>query len=370
MKRIVFFAALAWAACSPDMGSGPLPTDGGPSVRSDAGAAANDADGGPIDAGSNEEGSADSGVTTVDSGLPNVDAGQAVDAGRPTDAGSQGVDAGSQPVDAGRADAGVTDGGRPVDAGTSMPDSGNGCGSAKLCESFESYPTGNLSNNTNLGPWRVRVADNRGAVSVDSARAASGQRALKVRIESGAASGGRIQYNAAPLFAMPRGQLYGRMKIFLGADGSSVHWTMFSASGTVPPGSAASGHRTNYLYSSFQQQGTNKNVFGAVFSDNQTGQDCYQGTSQLIPTNRWACVAFSFDGVAQRYRLWLDGAAVPSASVNTTGAGCVSHPPQTPWYGPRFDEFYIGAWSWHPMTAPLEFWVDDLVLDDQPVSCP
>jgi hypothetical protein len=296
-------------------------------------------------------------------GTGSGDAGMTPPTQRPSDDGGAtlSVDAGF-PVDAGRTIA---------DGGTQPPDAGNNeCGTAKLCESFESYPTSGLANNSMLGPWRVRVSDNRGAVSIDSSRAASGQKAIKVRIESGAASGGRIHYNAGPLFASPRPQLYGRMKIFMGADGSSVHWTMFAASGVVPPGSAASGHRTNYLYSSFQQQGTKKNLFGAVFSDNQTGQDCYQGTSQFIPTNRWACVAFSFDGAALKYRLWLDGAAVPGGAVNTTGAGCVSHPPQTPWYGPRFDEFYVGAWSWHPMSAPMELWIDDVVLDDQPVSCP
>jgi hypothetical protein len=36
---------------------------------------------------------------------------------------------------------------------------------------------------------------------------------------------------------------------------------------------------------------------------------------------------------------------------------------------PNFDEFYVGALSFHPMSAGLDLWIDDVVLDTKPVAC-
>jgi hypothetical protein len=156
--------------------------------------------------------------------------------------------------------------------------------------------------------------------------------------------------------------------MYMGNDGSSIHWTMFGMAGTVPSGPTM-GHHATYLFSAFANN-AQKNVFEDVYYDDQTAQDCWNASSQLIPQGRWACVAFSVDATAIRYRFWLDGVAVPSMNLDTTGMGCVAHPPATPWYGPMFDELYIGALSFHPMSAPLDLWIDDLVVDTSPVSCP
>lgn len=302
--------------------------------------------------------------TPHDSGTqPVIDSGM----GAPEDSGT-GSDAG-QSVDAGT-DAGTVIADAGFDAGTSVPDAGpDVCGNAKLCEQFEGYDAGNLVNNRTFGPWRVNVQSG-GSISLDSTRSTSGTRALKIHVDQGASAGGQLRTKSAPLFASGRTQLYGRFMMYMQNDGSSVHWTMFGASGTVPAGSSpAAGHHTTYLYSAFANN-NGKNIFSDVFYDDQTAQDCYNGSSQLIPVGRWACVAFAVDSAAITYRFWLDGVLVPSMSINTTGQGCVAHPGATPWYGPVFDELYIGALSFHPMSGPLDMWVDDLVVDTVPVSCP
>ena len=91
-----------------------------------------------------------------------------------------------------------------------------------------------------------------------------------------------------------------------------------------------------------------------------------------MPESRWTCVAFEMDSVARRLRLTTDGAAAPAVAVDDHGQGCVGDvvPDDSPWYGPAIDELYVGAWSFHPMTGPLEVWIDDLVVDVDPVSCP
>jgi hypothetical protein len=50
---------------------------------------------------------------------------------------------------------------------------------------------------------------------------------------------------------------------------------------------------------------------------------------------------------------------------------CVALTPTTdPWYGPAVVDLFVGAWSFHPMNAPLDVWIDDLVVDTSPVACP
>lgn len=304
----------------------------------------------------------------IDSDLPleqdagTLDAGFVFDAGSTIDAGAT-IDAGVI-ADAGRPDAGMTiDSGIP-DAGSTDP-----CGGAKLCERFDGYSTTTLSNNSTLGTWRVSAPGPGITATLDANRSRSGK-AFKIHMDQGSSSGAQLRTTSGPLFSTGRQQLYGRMWLYLGADGSSVHWTLFGASGTVPPGSASAGHRATYLFSAFQNGAGQKNVFGDVYYDDQTHQDCWNSSSQLIPTNRWACVAFFIDGPAMRYRFSLDGAPVPSMNVDTTGQGCVAHPAMSPWTGPVFSEFYVGAMSFHAMTGPMDLWIDDVAVDTVPLSCP
>ena len=65
-----------------------------------------------------------------------------------------------------------------------------------------------------------------------------------------------------------------------------------------------------------------------------------------------------------------DGAS-PFLVVDETGQGCVGDVANdSPWYGPVIDQLYVGTWSFHPMTGPLEVWIDDVVVDTEPVACP
>ncbi|MBX7098627.1 MAG: hypothetical protein K1X89_13045, partial [Myxococcaceae bacterium] len=280
-----------------------------------------------------------------------------------------GGSAGGGSAGGGRAGGGSAGGGQPdggrTDGGTS---DGGGGGSAKFCEVFETYATGALSGGATLGPWKVNVADSNGTVSIDGTHVVSGSKALKVHINNGASSGGQLRTKASPLFSPARPQLYGRFMMYLAnGAGTSQHWTMFGAAGTVPDGPTM-GHHATYLYSAFASSA--KNSYGEVYYDDQTAQDCWHTSNTLMPLDKWTCVAFSVDGPNKAYRFWLDGTSIPGLSVNTTGDGCVAHPAATPWYGPNFDEFYIGALSFHPMTASLDLWIDDVVLDTSPVACP
>jgi hypothetical protein len=278
------------------------------------------------------------------------------------------LDAGKTPDDAGILDAGRPDSGLDGGPGAGLVDAGRGFCSGIFCDNFESYPTAGVTNGTTLGPWKASVTAGNGAVTIDTGKAFSGTRSLKVHINAGSAGGGQLRTKASPIFSPIRPQLYGKFRMYLqpGA-GTSNHWTMFGAAGTVQPGVPLAGHHVTYLFSAFNENGNNR--FGEVFYDDQTAQDCWHHSTQLMPTGRWACVGFAVNGPQIQYRVFLDGQPVPTLSLNNTGDGCLNAAATAPWYGPSFDEFYIGALSFHPMSAPLDLWIDDVVLDTNPVAC-
>jgi hypothetical protein len=77
------------------------------------------------------------------------------------------------------------------------------------------------------------------------------------------------------------------------------------------------------------------------------------------------------DSVARKLRMYKDGAATPILSIDDHGKGCVAPTAVTdPWYGPAVTQLFVGAWSFHAMNAPLDVWIDDLVVDTKPVVCP
>lgn len=245
---------------------------------------------------------------------------------------------------------------------------GTVCAGQLLCETFEALPAGAIANNANVGGFRADVQAP-GTLAIDTAHAYSGTHALKAHINGGAQGGGRLWAHDGALFAPTRRHLFGRFMMWNEREANSVHWTIFGASGVVPAPSPAAGHTTTYLFSAADDK-----KFMAVFYDNQTQQDCWHHAQALVPvaapTDHWTCVTFEADADAIHYRMGLDGSEVPSFSVNTTGDGCLAVPGNTPWYGPSFNQFYLGAISFHPMSGPLDVWFDDLVVDTAPVACP
>jgi hypothetical protein len=243
------------------------------------------------------------------------------------------------------------------------------CSGQNLCDTFESYAVGALKNGTSLGPWRTAVDAMNGAASIDTSKAYTGSHSLKVHVNAGSAGGSQLRTQSNLVFAPSSPKLYGKFRMYLepGA-GTSNHWTLFGGAGTVQPGVPIAGNHVTYLFSAFKDN-SGKNQFGNVFYNDQTRQDCWHHSTQEIPSGRWACVGFSVDGPKIEYRVALDGQPVPSLSVNTTGDGCLNAAANAPWYGPSFDEFYVGALSFHPMSAALDLWIDDVVLDTSPVAC-
>ena len=269
-----------------------------------------------------------------------------------------------------------------VDAGTgSVVDAGSDagvdpCGSALFCEKFESYPTiTTITNNQKFGPWHAELIAGSTMV-LDGTHVTSGTSALHVHIDQGKTAGGRLLSDGdQPILAGTPTHLYGRMMMYIDPNGTSINWTFFGVNGKVAAGSPEAGRTATYAFSSLPVK--NANSYAFVYGLSPTGDtmgdnafhDCYDHSTTPMPS-AWACVAFELDSTARKLRLYKDGAATPILSMDNTGQGCVAPTVGTsPWYGPVVSQLYTGARSFHDMDAPLDVWIDDLVVDTKPVSC-
>ena len=290
----------------------------------------------------------------------------AVDSGRDVST-DTGEDAGDGSEDAGD-DAGDEDVEVLEDVSEDVPPV-DPCEGRLLCETFDDYDdVTTLSNDQRFGPWR---AAQRGAsvMDLDTTRAVSGDTALHVSIDAEMDdSGGRLFAGGDhPLFEGGPTQMHGRMMMYVEQNGHSVHWTFGGVSG--PALEPHDGLRSTYLFSSLRD--SEQNMYSTVNYINTPGtaQDCWHRSGQYIEAGRWMCLEWSVDTEGRTIEMKLDGE--PLISLEGTGDGCVgSVANDSPWVGPTIDQFYVGYWSFHPFTGAFEAWVDDVIVDDEPVPCP
>ncbi len=292
-------------------------------------------------------------------------------------AGSTTSEAGANDLDASGGVADGSDGGASGDAGADA-DAGapDPCGDAALCERFDSYTSvSTIADKQKFGPWSASLAATGAVMNLDGAHTTSGTSALHVHIDDAVTAGGRLYASGAqPIFAKTPTHLYGRMMMYIDPNGTSTHWTFFGADGTTAPGTpdAGAGRGASYIMSSLPKNGVNTYsfVYGLAATSTDGYHDCSSQSATPMPS-AWACVSFEMDSQARKLLMYKDGAATPILSVLDHGADCVAPTPATdPWYGPAVTDLFVGAWSFHPMNAPLDVWIDDLVVDTSPVACP
>jgi hypothetical protein len=269
------------------------------------------------------------------------------------DSGTQESGPGPKPMDASALDA------APKDAAPADP-----CLGRAVCDSFENGVVGGAPGM----PWTL--AQNNGSVTVDSTRAFRGQKSLKTVIgsmkpnDSGTAF---FTVNTAPLFPLKDNTVYGRFMIWterLPAESASVHWTFASARGPL------NGAQTQYQYGSI-----------ANYFKNPPWTDCWQyGNDKYeqlaLPTNRWVCVGFMFDGKNNEMRYWQDGVEntyLHVVGANKTGMTCTggAATPDPRWIAPAFDTVSLGWEDYQQDPAGAHTaWFDDVILDSRPIACP
>jgi hypothetical protein len=95
----------------------------------------------------------------------------------------------------------------------------------------------------------------------------------------------------------------------------------------------------------------------------------------MFPTNKWTCVAFQFDGTQNEMRYWQDGVEIPELHVvgnAKTDMTCTVKGVDGRWLGPdAFKNINVGWESYqHDVAGAHDAWIDDVILDDQPIPCP
>jgi hypothetical protein len=250
------------------------------------------------------------------------------------------------------------------------------CTTALFCDDFEKY----AANAAPTTPWRAST--NMGAVTVDGAFAHSGSRSIKMTTQARTTDGIKtafIELAGNGVFPVAGNVFYGRMMFYLdAAPATSVHWTMIQGAGVVPGAS----YHALYRYGGQLPVTQGTTFVGSQLMANYDTPDSYSGTPPasdcwqhadkvVVPVGRWACVEWKFDGPGNRMNQWLDGAAVPSLTVNGSGQGCVNQPPTPPftWTAPSFDRLDLG-WESYQTDGVRTFHVDDVVISTTPIGCP
>lgn len=300
------------------------------------------------------------GGTTGTSSTTSGSGGSSATAGSTSTGGSGGSTSGSGGN--GGADAGT-------DAGPLDP-----CDTALFCEKFDGYAgITTITDKQKLGPWHAALKQG-ASMYLDGMHTMSGSNALHVHIDDAVTAGGRLFADGdQPIFAGNPTHVYGRMMMYIeDPNGTSVHWTFFGVNGDAEPSSPVVGRNAAYIMSSLPKNGVNTYsfVYGLQGSGSDGFHDCSSQSKTSMPS-AWACISFEMDSVARKLRMYKDGAVDPILSVDDHGNGCVAPTSvDSPWYGPAMSQLFVGAWSFHQMNAPLDVWIDDLVVDTKPVTCP
>jgi hypothetical protein len=242
-----------------------------------------------------------------------------------------------------------------------------GCNGALFCEDFEAYDAGKAPGSV----WTART--DAGAVSVDTTQHTSGSKSVKFTTQ--AKDGNKtafIRLKSDAVFPIAGNAFFGRMMFRLeAAPTGDVHWTMLQSTGTVP----GQNYRSQYRYG-----GQHPVTAGSQLMANYDTPDSYSGTGPstdcwqhangvAIPTGKWTCVEWKFDGPQNQMRLWLDGKAITDVSIDGKGQGCLGQDASYTWAAPTFGDIEIGWESYQNDQARTVF-IDDVAISTTQIGCP
>jgi hypothetical protein len=244
------------------------------------------------------------------------------------------------------------------------------CAGRLVCDDFEKSIVGAKPG----APWVMRTSSTAkvatGTIAVDDTRAFSGKHSVKLSITATATTDtyreAYLAVTGAPLIPVPSNHLYGRFMLYTDRiPDKSVHWTIAHGDGPVPGGTGT------YNYGGMG--GLMANYYRS-YTDNSPAADCWQTKNSPFPTGRWVCVGFEYDGGANEMRFSLDGTEVPELHVvglTKTDATCTVKGVDGRWVAPTFKNISVGWESYqHDVAGAHDAWIDDVVLDAQPIGCP
>jgi hypothetical protein len=214
------------------------------------------------------------------------------------------------------------------------------CGTAKICDDFETYSASNLT------PWMTTATG--GTVKVDTTHVYSGRQSVMFHADMGANKAAQITRTGAPLFPATGNSFWGRMMVYMtGLPPAAVHYDNIQADG----------------------QGTGQYRIGGMGGIllNYQPHDCYDHIMPMLPADKWVCWQWLYDGSKNTIDFYIDGAL--QAMVVSTGQGCVDGTKST-WTAPTFNAVHLGWINYQATPAPIDMWMDDVALGPDRVDCP
>ncbi len=239
------------------------------------------------------------------------------------------------------------------------------CAGRIICDDFEK---GAVNGGKPGAPWKLR--ENAGTVTLDDTRAVSGKYSVKVAITATTADStyrqALLNLDGAPLLPLAGNKVYGRFMIYTDRiPDKTVHWTFAHGDGPY----ANSGTSATYNY------GGMGDLMANYYRDTKPNPtDCWQTKNENFPTGKWQCVGFLFDGPNNEMHFWMGANEV--SEIHVTGnqksdATCTVKGVDGKWYAPTFKNISVGWESYqHDVAGAHTAWIDDVVLDDQPIACP
>jgi hypothetical protein len=218
---------------------------------------------------------------------------------------------------------------------------GSACGTAEVCDDFESY-TG-----TDLAPWVLNTTN--ATLRIDTTHVFSGRQAVGIHIDTGANNAAQMTRKGAPVFPATPNLFWGRMMIYMTElPPAGVHYDIIQGDG----------------------QGTGQYRIGGMGTIllNYQPNDCYDHPNNPVPHDAWSCWQWLFDGTSNTIEFYIGG--VLQTKVVNTGQGCVGGPATSVWAAPEFNAVHLGWVNYQATTAPVDLWIDAVALGPDQIACP
>lgn len=241
-------------------------------------------------------------------------------------------------------------------AGSSDASSG-GCPGARalaLCDGFEAATISQTR-------WAIRKSEN---LSLDESRARYGRRSLRVRGVNEKDGGGWLVWDMAHGF--PAGLatgFYGRAFVWFAAPAPVRHMDFVAGAGPLD------GSEALYRYGVENRRFTSNyfTIQGGRFIEGAIPTDRFESGAKPydVPTGRWLCLEWRFDGANRRTQMWIDGVARPELAHDEARDG-------QSWPAPTFRAAMFGFQIYsHDDTggAAFDLWFDEVAIDDQRIGC-
>ncbi len=240
------------------------------------------------------------------------------------------------------------------------------CSSIANCDDFEAYNA-----NGNPGGQWSGFATTGGSIAVDTTRAFSGTKSVKITMTP---SANEVHMRHGGYGMLPANNLFVRMQVWLDAapTGDALHWHWIQARGNV---SAESGGKLGdvFLGPGASNGGNSWILYGGGGSGGY--QDCFISTNVRLPVGKWMCYEFQIDGAGNNLHTWIDG-KLDEAGDLTAGAplvgGCIAGHDFTNgiWYIPPVRDLFFGWHKYHTLAATRTIWVDDVIVSANRAACP